>query len=379
MLTLPTLYKRSSDGKLLVWNISVDGATITTSYGDEGGKQQEAPDTVKAGKNLGKKNATTPEEQAEVEARAKWVKQVERRGYVKSRERALAGESDAEGGINPMLAKHYFEQGTTNLKDGKKIAFPALLQPKLDGIRCVAVVEDGACTLWTRTRKLIASVPHVNRAYERHFGKRDAVVDGELYSMRYADNFEHVVHLVRQEVPCEGHEEVEHHVYDLPSSQASNAARVCEIEEEFARGLGGPIIRVPTVEVENHGAMMVQFRRFLAAGYEGAIVRNRAGLYANKRSFDLQKVVETITEEFAIAGVEEGDGKLAGCVGSFVCVAKNGCTFRAKMEGDLGRLRAYFEDESLWRGKVMTVRYRTLTRKNQVPRFPVAVAVRDYE
>ena len=40
--------------------------------------------------------------------------------------------------------------------------------------------------------------------------------------------------------------------------------------------------------------------------------------------------------------------------------------------------QAEAEAKSKWE-KQMTVRYRTLTRKNVVPRFPVAVSIRDYE
>jgi ATP-dependent DNA ligase len=136
---------------------------------------------------------------------------------------------------------------------------------------------------------------------------------------------------------------------------------------------------VPTVRVSSIGDMIAKFREFRAQGYEGAIVRNVAGLYANKRSNDLQKVVETITEEFPIMGVEEGSGKLQGHVGAFYLTAKNGKQFKAKLQGSLDRLKDLWEHPEKWQGKQMTVRYRTLTRKNKVPRFPIAVEIRDYE
>src|SRR5690349_5759722 len=56
--TLPTLYKRNSNATAVQqWTISVDGATITTTYGQVGGAMQTTSDTIAEGKNLGKKNA----------------------------------------------------------------------------------------------------------------------------------------------------------------------------------------------------------------------------------------------------------------------------------------------------------------------------------
>lgn len=64
----PTLYKKSSTGKIQQWNIAVLGSTIITTHGQFQGKLQTTEDTIKEGKNLGKANATTKEEQALAEA-----------------------------------------------------------------------------------------------------------------------------------------------------------------------------------------------------------------------------------------------------------------------------------------------------------------------
>ena len=58
---------------------------------------------------------------------------------------------------------------------------------------------------------------------------------------------------------------------------------------------------------------------------------------------------------------------------------KEGVVFGAKMDGDTERLREYFENHSLWKGKQLTVRYQGFTKKQNVPRFPVAKAIRETE
>ena len=44
--------------------------------------------------------------------------------------------------MKPMLA-HEFK------KNKHKVKYPCIVQPKLDGIRCIATIKDGKCTLRT--------------------------------------------------------------------------------------------------------------------------------------------------------------------------------------------------------------------------------------
>lgn len=382
-MKLPVLYKKTTTGAIQYWDIQTIDNMVVTQFGQVGGKQQRTEDVIGVGKNLGRSNETTPIQQAEAEAQAKWTKQIERKGYVENLEQASAGKNDLAGPPPPMLAKKFFDQESnlTKLEDGGHIHFPALVQPKLNGIRCQAVIKDGKCTLWSRTGKLITSMPHINKAYEKALPHYPLVVDGELFNMEYGENFEYTAHLVRQDEPTEGYEAIEHHIYDLPSlKKETNRIRAKLIADGFSDGtFEAPLIYVETTTVNSLEGMLVAFRHYRDLGYEGAIVRNIDGLYVNHRSFDLQKVVEHITEEFPILRIEEGCGKLRGHVGAFWMQAKNGKEFKAKLNGDTGRLKEYFDDHSLWEGKLMTVRYRTLSQKNKVPLFPVALSLRDYE
>ncbi len=57
---------------------------------------------------------------------------------------------------------------------------PAHIQPKLDGIRCIAILDDGVCTLWTRTRKPILGVPHIQREVERVFQGKTITLEPQV-------------------------------------------------------------------------------------------------------------------------------------------------------------------------------------------------------
>jgi len=376
-MKFPVLYKKTSTGAIQQWEITAGPnsngtAFIMTLHGQVGGAIQKTSDTISEGKNSGKKNATTPLQQAEKEAKGSWEKK-KKGGYVESIKDAQGDKLDAiiTGGIEPMLAHKFTDQG-------HKIKYPAYIQPKLDGIRCIAIIKDGACTLWSRTRKPITSCPHIIQELEAAFETRDIVLDGELYNHDFKSNFEHIVSQVRKEVPGDNYMDVQYHVYDL-INDGTNDERVSLIERLFASFEFFSIKKVQTRIVKEEDKVAELFDKYREMGYEGAMLRNMSAKYVSKRSYDLQKVKEFDDAEFEITGIDEGRGKLAGHVGAFICKTKDGKTFLAKMSGDTGKLADYFRDHSLWHGKRLTVKYQGLTGKECVPRFPVGIAIRDYE
>lgn len=359
------LYKRTSTGAQQEWEISVDGNVITTRFGQTGGKIQVTTDVVREGKNVGRSNATTPEQQALLEAEATWTKKL-KKGYVQDAGKAMAGEvSDViEGGVFPMLAHKFTDQAA-------KIKWPAFGQPKLDGHRCIAVLDAaGKCTLWSRTRKAITGVPHIAAALEK-LELRGVVLDGELYNAEYHDRFEELSSFIRQVTPKAGYEVVQYHVYDCVNDQP-----FCERTATVRGMLEGKspyIVVVPTVTLPDMPAMQAAFAEYLEAGYEGLMLRNSNSPYVNKRSTDLQKVKERDDAEFKIVGVEEGRGKLAGH-GIFVCETATGSRFNAKMKGETVGLKDCYEHPEKYVGKQLTVLYQGLT-SDGLPRFPVGLRV----
>jgi DNA ligase 1 len=359
----PTIYKLTSTGAVQQWTISVDGNVITTRHGQVGGTMQEATDTIREGKNIGRANETTPAEQAVKEAESKLTRKL-KKDYVRTEEAAMAGKSSelVKGGITVMLAHRYD-------KYPHKIVYPAYVQPKLDGHRCPAVTgDDGTATLWSRTRKPIISMPHIARAVTA-LGVRHPL-DGELYNVDYADRFEELSSLIRPAYAKEGHEVVHYHVYDT-AQDLDFEDRYAWLQDKLA-GCELPIVLVETRLVQNESEMLEAFEEYLAQGYEGLIIRNRRGKYVAKRSYDLQKVKRMADAEYRIVGVDEGRGSMVGC-GVFVCETADGSRFNAKMTGKLADLKKYLDDPQAVIGRMLTVQYQGITTKSQVPRFPVGL------
>ena len=376
MKNFAPLYSLNSNGSIQRWTISVEDNRIIKEYGQIGGKMQSVTDIIRDGKNIGKSNETTSKEQAIAEATAQWEKKL-KSGYAKTQKDAKAGVVDTKfvtGGIEPMLAHKFRDHAN-------KIIYPCYAQPKLDGIRCIAIIENGVATLWTRTRKPITGVPHIIRAIEKQFpncvphcvGKYRIVLDGELYNHAYKNRFEEIVSFVKQVTPKAGHEVVEYHIYDMVNDfefhERTDTINNAELQ--------APLIAVKTTSILNVDQLTEQLGSDRFDGYEGTMVRNADSEYEHKRSYNLQKIKEFEDAEFKITGVKSGRGRMVDCA-IFTCTTKNGDLFDCKMEGSLDVLKDILKNSRSVIGKMLTVRYQGLTNGN-LPRFPIGVCVRDYE
>ena len=165
MKKLPTLYKKTTIGKTQTWEIEVSGNKFRTISGQAAGKKITNNWTVCQGKNVGKKNATTGEEQALKEAEAKHKKKLEAGYHLNLK------NISKKRFYEPMLAQDFKNKNRQSevmadlqQVDGGTVG-TVFSQPKLDGIRCIAMREG----LFTRTGKEITAVPHIHEALEPFF------------------------------------------------------------------------------------------------------------------------------------------------------------------------------------------------------------------
>lgn len=363
----PKLYKKSSSGKISEWLIYVIDNVIYITHGYQGMKMQKTNDVIKVGKNIGRSNETTPHEQAVLEADSKWQKQIDR-GYSEK----IDEEKEPDEIFFPMLAQSYD-------KHSDKIKFPCFVQPKLDGLRATCV--NGK--FYSRARKPFSALKHLEEEIER-LGLSDLNLDGEIYNHEFREDFEKIVSAAKREKTKSEHtDKIQYHVYDINIDKPFKER--IELLREIFDSIESDLIQpVRTVHVGNEALLKTLYNDFLEQGFEGAMVRNSSGLYECRRSYNLQKVKQFQDDEFKIVGVTEGRGKLSGHAAAFVCqietdATKNPTLFEAKLKGSTAFLKQCFEDHSLWQGKWLTVQYQGYTRKNQVPRFPVGLRIREDE
>lgn len=360
----PPLYKRDTKGRQRIWQMEQEGAKHRSIAGLIDGQSVTCDWTVCEGKNVGRANETTPEEQAAAEIEAHYTKRLDR-GYFRELETIDSGTI-----FNPMLAKKY-EKDDGNFFNG------IFSQPKLDGIRCIAS-KDG---LKSRSGKPLLSTPHIFQALKDFFNTYpDVILDGELYNHELKEDFNKILSLVRKTKPTpddikESAGIVEYHVYDCFHPNTPDL--VFEERNKFIRAavanLAGSIRIVETKKTATSDEIDEHYAHLLEVGYEGQIVRLNEP-YENKRSYSLLKRKEFIDEEFVVTEILEGRGNWAGYGKRIVCRLSDGRTFGAGVKGNQEYALDLLRNAKSYVGGTATVRYQNLT-PDGIPRFPIAVAI----
>lgn len=362
--TFPTLYKFAKSGAVQQWEITAIGfadgkAAYEVEHGQKGGKLQSSLVMVNKGKNIGKANETTPYEQACSEAESKWKKQLDK-NYSE-------GEPKELPKTDPMLAHKYADKMD-------KVTFPCYWQPKLDGIRCVALRDGDEIHLTSRGGKVFTTLAHIKKALSTIMRDGD-IFDGELYV--HGTPFQTVSSWVKR--LQEDTAKVVYCVYDMINDEPFSSRRYRL--QSLIEGKGqGVVSIVYTGELGSHADVKSILAAQEQGGYEGIMLRVGDCKYqCGRRSSELLKVKTFIDQEFEIVGAEENKGRQKGqCC--FICKTEKGTEFKCKPMGTDAERKAYWENRESYIGKQLTIRFfEWTTSDDPVPRFPIGVAVRDYE
>lgn len=363
----PILYKLDTKGKVREWRAEVDGAKYRVISGLREGKKVISEWKETFAKNVGRSNATTAEEQAISEVESLYTKQKDK-GYTEK----LSEVKTSVKFFKPMLADKW-----ENRKD--KIEYPVYVQPKLDGIRCIAN-KDG---LWSRQGKRIIACPHIEEDLKKLFAQNpDVVLDGELYNHEYRDDFNKIVSMVRKTKPTaedleESAEKVEYHVYDFPSMGEKNFhTRSISINRAISKYCGPSISIVDTQVAVDEETVDEVYGEYLEDGYEGGIIRANTP-YEQKRSKNLLKRKDFQDAEYYIVGIEEGTGNWKGYAKRIIFQLDSHRTATATLKGTQEYCKQVLKEKQKYIGGQVTVQYFQLT-PDGVPRFPVAKALYEY-
>lgn len=363
----PTLYGKSSTGKIKLWSIRAEErqgkAAIVTEYGYEDGETQYTRVLVEKGKNVGRSNETTPFEQAWLEAASKWNKKKDKK-YVEDKKDLKRDQK-----ILPMLAHNY-------KKRSHDVTWPAFVQPKLNGVRCLAhKVSRSHIAYLSRGGKEFTTLDHLTKWLLPIMEVGD-ILDGELFTQKLT--FQEIVAAVKRAKTVDPNiYKVGYWVYDCVRLEETFSERNRHLSGALPKDFGS-IVTVPTLEVRDEKRMKKLHAQFMQAGYEGTIIRNKQGRYrCDYRSPDLQKYKDFVDEEFEIIGGKEGVGRAKGTI-IWTCKTEEGKIFDARPRGTEEQRRFWWKHLHRYIGKKLTVRYQNLSDTG-VPIFPVGLIMRDYE
>lgn len=356
MKTFPTLYHKSKTGAIIEWNLSVDGSKITTVWGQSNGKKQTS-ELICTPKNEGRSNETNAEEQAIKEAEAQWKYQLDRKYR-------LTPEESEEVILFPMLAR------SKSVQRDENCSFPCHIQPKFDGLRCMAMWDNDEIILMSRNGKPY-TVPHISEELKSILPK-DTILDGELYV--HGLSFQSISSWCKRVQPDTA--KVCYRVYDCPTCEGING-RIWEERFEDLKdivGKGSDFISVcETKKVYNMDEVFEYQSECVADGYEGAILRTLNGryLWGQRSRHELLKVKLFVDDEFEIIGYKSGlQGTKEENAVIWKCKTKTGKEFFARPSGSIEDREEKLKEADKYIGKFYTVKFFEYTDDGNL-RFPV--------
>lgn len=345
------LYKKDTLGKTRVLYISTSGPMLIQLSGLLDGGQVKHEKICK-GKNIGKSNETTPEQQAILEMNSKVAEKLTE-GYFRTIE-----EAESVAVVLPMLAKSYGDE-----KHKIDWSNPVYCQPKLDGNRCLAFIKDGAVTLMSRQGKIIDTLPHINKALSSL--TQVIILDGEVYA--HGKSFQENMRLIKKYRPGET-EQVKYHVYDMvsPLGFSERIARSCITNCP-------EVVRVPTYLIQNEEELKAYHAQFIQEGYEGTIIRHgNEGYKVNGRSSNLLKYKDFKDIALPILDIEPAEQRPEWGVPVFEL---NGKQFRTGTRLSHDERKEFLANKANYIGKTAEIRFFEYSEEG-TPRFPIFCGIR---
>ena len=209
-------------------------------------------------------------------------------------------------------------------KHPKKIAGDCFIEYKYDGVRVIAIVQNGDATLYSRNGKLLENFPHINEALSKSEFE-GLVFDGEVMS----EDFQTLMKQVHRK---EGAQTEDSYlaVFDMLTLEEFNAGgtdmtayerreRLISVASSF--NYRTQLVQAINLNLDSEDGQR-SFKEMnklaLEEGYEGLMIKPVDHGYKCKRSHAWLKIKPFIEVTLKVVALEEGTGKNEGGLGALV-------------------------------------------------------------
>ena len=209
-------------------------------------------------------------------------------------------------------------------KHPKKITGDCFIEYKYDGVRVIAIVQNGDATLYSRNGKLLENFPHINEALSKPEFE-GLVFDGEVMS----EDFQTLMKQVHRK---EGAQTEDSYlaIFDMLTLEEFNAGgtdmtaferreRLISVSSYF--GYRTQLVQAINLNLDSENgqeAFKEMNKLALEEGYEGLMIKPIDQGYKCKRSHAWLKIKPFIEVTLKVVALEEGTGKNEGGLGALV-------------------------------------------------------------
>ena len=263
----------------------------------------------------------------------------------------------------------------------KRMSDWVYIEPKLDGIRCLAIVENGEAKLFTRAGKLITN-------FDDTVGKELSLLeggcyDGEIMSTDFTELMRQVYRKEDKDIS-----EVYFAIFDYltlkewkeKKGKHTLKKRKCTLNRQIGTAHAKEhlkylkLVRYEPELLPSDEVLKESHDRWVAQGYEGIMIKDTDSLYSFGRNWSVMKYKAFFDADVPIIGLKEGTGKHQGKLGSFLVDYKG-------VEVSVGsglndELREKLWGDSTIIGRIIEVRYQEETPDGSL-RFPTFVCFRN--
>ena len=213
-----------------------------------------------------------------------------------------------------------------------KVTGKKLLEPKLDGVRALLIIDAEArsATIYSRNGKILENFGHITKGIEDNIElfERSMVIDGEVVS----SSFQALMKQVHRKSDAEAGDArlMAFDILPLSEFQAGKSTMGQRRRSNLLRTMKatldkvGGIDIIPQIEVDLGTAVgEMQFKQYnkdaIESGFEGIMIKDIDAPYVCKRHVAWLKQKPFIEVSLAVVAVEEGTGKNAGRLGALIC------------------------------------------------------------
>ncbi len=243
----------------------------------------------------------------------------------------------------------------------KKITGKKLIEPKLDGVRVLTVInaQNKTVTQYTRNGKVLENFSHITSALEKNIDlfDRSMVLDGEMVSSSFQALMKQVHR--KEDVQSQDARLMLFDIIPLSEFQKGKSVMGQRRRSNLLRSMKatfdavGSIDIVPQIEVDLATYVgELEFKQYnkdaIEQGFEGIMIKDPDAVYECKRSTSWLKQKPFIEVSLAVVAVEEGTGKNAGKLGALICEGEDD---GKKIRVNVGSGLTDEQRDDFWSGK----------------------------
>jgi DNA ligase-1 len=281
-------------------------------------------------------------------------------------------------------------------KHEKKIVGKKLLEPKLDGVRVITVInsQNKTVTQYTRNGNILENFGHITEAIEKHIDlfERSLVLDGEMVSSSFQALMKQVHR--KENVQANDAQLMLFDILPLSEFQSGQSVMGQKRRTNLLRSMKPVFDKIGNINIIDQTEVdldtyigELQFKEFnktaIDQGFEGIMIKDPNAPYECKRSTSWLKQKPFIEVSLTIVGIEPGTGKNEGKMGAVICEGEEDGKFIRTSVGSgwSDQQRAEIGEECI--GQVLEVRADAITLNQDSTdvyslRFPRAIRFRGF-